>query len=290
MFTSTVLFAFMGFFARVASAGAHWTLVGAARALTGVAVAVAVARLRGVPVRVSDRRGIGVRSVFGTASMVLTFCALSSRSLSLGDTTTLLNLQPVFIAALSPWVLGERSSPRLAAGIALALAGVVMILRPAVLFGGATLGPDAARTAALAVTASLTSTVAMMTLRRIGQRESAEAIAIYFSLFAAVVFVALSVPHLHAPTARTAAFMAGAGLCAGLGQIAMTRAYALAPAAQVGSISYLGVVASALLGALALHEWPAPAALLGMAMVVTGGLLVVLRPATDKAVSPAAAG
>lgn len=289
MALSAALFAFMGFFARVASAGAHWSMVGATRAVTGALVAFAVARLRGAPTRIRDRRGLTLRSVFGTASMVLTFSALSSRALSLGDTSTLLNLQPVLLAALSPFVLGERSSPRLAAGLSLSLTGVVLVLRPAALFGGAPLGPEAARTAALAVTASVSSAFAMMSLRRIGPHEGAEAIALHFSLFAAAVFAALGIAHLRAPSAYGAACMAGAGLCAGLGQLAMTRAYALAPAAQVGSLSYLGVVVSALLGAVALHEWPSPIALAGMALVVLGGLVVVLRPSADER-APAAAG
>jgi drug/metabolite transporter (DMT)-like permease len=68
--------------------------------------------------------------------------------------------------------------------------------------------------------------------------------------------------------------MLASGTCAGLGQLAMTRAYALERAARVAGLAYLSVVVSALLGAAYLGEHPGPQALLGMALVICGGLVV----------------
>lgn len=282
MALSALLFALMGFFARLASSGVHWTLVGATRAAIGALVAIAVARARGARTRVDDRRGIWWRSIFGTASMACTFYALASPSLALGDTATLFNLSPVFIAGMSPIVLGERSGRRIALALPLSLAGAVLVLRPPFLFGGAHLGPEATRTALVAIAAAFTSACAMMMLRRIGQRESPEAIAIHFSVFAAVVFLLASMPFIKVPTPREAAYMTGAGLSAGFAQLAMTRAYALERAAHVGSIGYLGVVISALLGALALHEWPTLGATVGMLLVVAGGLVIAFSAARPR--------
>jgi drug/metabolite transporter (DMT)-like permease len=276
MAASALLFALMGFFARLASGGVHWTLIGCARAVVGLVVAIGVARARGAPLVVRDRRGIWLRSLFGTASMLCTFSALASRSLALGDTSTLLNLSPAFMAALSPLVLGERIGRRLMLALPTSLAGTVLILHPPFLFGGAHLGGDALRTALTAVAAALLSACAMMMLRRVGQREGAEAIAIHFSAFAAIVLFLLGIPHLAVPRWSDAAWMLAAGLCAGFAQLAMTRAYALEPAANVGSMGYLGVVVSALLGAIALHEWPTTSAIVGMGLVIAGGLTIVL--------------
>jgi drug/metabolite transporter (DMT)-like permease len=66
------------------------------------------------------------------------------------------------------------------------------------------------------------------------------------------------------------------GLCAGLAQLAVTRAYAVEHAARVSGLNYLAVVVSALLGAAFLGERPGPQAIAGMALVVAGGLVVVL--------------
>src|SRR4051794_19011848 len=66
MALSAVLFASMGFFARLASAHVSWTLVATSRAAIGAIIAVAVAKARGAKTTVDDRRGIWARSIFGT--------------------------------------------------------------------------------------------------------------------------------------------------------------------------------------------------------------------------------
>lgn len=294
MAAGAVLFALMNFFARLASDSASWATVGAARALVGAFVAIAVARVRGSSLRITDKRALLWRSVFGTGTMMATFYALSSRSLSLGDTVTLLNLTPVFLAVLAPIFLRERTSPMVALAIALALGGVVLVLHPSFSFqdvAGASPGPSAGVTAAVAVLASFVASIAMMLLRRVGQTETPEAIAAHYSLFAAAVLGLLALGDLRMPTGRDALAMVAAGICAGLGQIALTRAYSLERAARVSGIGYLSVVASALLGAAILHERPSAGALLGMALVVSGGLVVTFtRDKLTPGVSPRTGG
>ena len=276
MASAAVLFALMNFFARLASSSASWTTVGAARALMGALVALAVARLRGVSLVAKDRRAVFWRSLFGTLSMGATFYALSSRTLPLGDTVTLLSLTPVFLAVLAPFVLRERTSVGVAFALALSLVGVMLVLHPS--FGwhasAPSVGPSAAATAACAVSAAFLASIAMMMLRRMGQTESPEPIALHFSLFAGFTMAVLSLFDLRMPTLRDAGFMLLAGICAGFAQLAMTRAYALERAARVSGMGYLSVVASALLGAAVLGEYPTIGALAGMVLVVAGGLVV----------------
>jgi drug/metabolite transporter (DMT)-like permease len=282
MGVGATLFAFMNFFARLASSSAGWASVGAVRAIVGALVAIAIARARGVSLATTDRKAVFWRSVFGTSAMLTTFYALSSRTLALGDTVTLLNLMPVFLAVLAPIFLRERTTAGVAVGIALALAGVVLVVRPALLFGAEADaavqsglgGPTAAMTAAVAVLAALLASIAMMMLRRVGQTESAEAIAVHFSLFAAVTLTVVALFDLRVPSPRDAACMIAAGICAGFAQIAMTRAYALEQAARVSAMGYLAVVASAVLGAVVLGERPAGLAIGGMALVIAGGVVV----------------
>lgn len=287
MATAAVLFASMNFFARIATTSTSWTTVAAVRALVGAGVAVAVARVRGASLAVRDPRAMLVRSVLGTASMILTFYALSSRTLSLGDTVTLLNLTPVFLAILAPFVLRERTTLGVGLALALALGGVVLVLHPTFAFGDASgvPGPSAALTAASATAASFTASLAMMALRKLGRSETAESIAVHFSAFAAVTLGLLSLFDLRMPTPRDAAAMIAAGVCAGFAQLAMTRAYALERAARVSGMGYLSVVASAVLGAVVLHEEPAASAVLGMALVVIGGVLVTF--VRDDVAAPA---
>jgi drug/metabolite transporter (DMT)-like permease len=129
-------------------------------------------------------------------------------------------------------------------------------------------------TAAVAVLSALCAAVAMIMLRRVGQRESPEAIALHFSLVAAGIFAFFALADPRVPLGVDAVFMVIAGLAGGFAQLALTRAYSLDRAARVGAMGYLSVVASALLGAVALHERPHPLAIAGMALVVAGGLVV----------------
>jgi len=276
MAASAILFALMNFFARLASSSASWMTVGGVRALIGALVALAVARVRGTSLVANDRKAVFWRSLFGTAAMGTTFYALSSRTLPLGDTVTLLNLTPVFLAVLAPFVLREQTSAAVGVALLLSLGGVVLIVHPSFHWQGgtATRGPSAGVTAAVAVSAAFFASIAMMMLRRVGRTETPEAIAVHFSVFAGVVMTGLSLFDLRLPTARDAAFMVVAGVCAGFGQLALTRAYTLELAARVSGMGYLAVVASALLGAAVLGERPSLAAVFGMALVVAGGLVV----------------
>jgi drug/metabolite transporter (DMT)-like permease len=133
----------------------------------------------------------------------------------------------------------------------------------------------------IAVSAAFCSACAMITLRRMGPGENPEAIALHFSLAATVALLLLGVRELMLPSPRAATLMLAAGLCAGLAQLLMTRAYALERAARVSSMGYLSVVASALLGALALHERPTTQSVLGMGLVIAGGLAVVIAGLRD---------
>lgn len=276
MAASALLFALMNFFARLASSSASWMTVGGVRALIGALVALAVARLRGASLVANDRKAVFWRSLFGTAAMGTTFYALSSRTLPLGDTVTLLNLTPVFLAVLAPFVLRERTSAAVGVALLLSLGGVILIVHPSFNWqgGAATSGPSAGVTAAVAVSAAFFASIAMMMLRRVGKTETPEAIAVHFSVFAGVVMTGLSLFDLRLPTPRDAGFMVVAGVCAGFGQLALTRAYTLELAARVSGMGYLAVVASALLGAAVLGERPSLAAVVGMALVVSGGLVV----------------
>ena len=117
----------------------------------------------------------------------------------------------------------------------------------------------------------------MMMLRRVGQKESPEAIAFHFSVFATVIFTLLSLFDLRMPTFRDALFMLVAGVCAGIAQLSMTRAYSLENAARVSGMSYFSVVASAVLGLVVLDARPGPTATVGMILVIAGGVLVTMR-------------
>ena len=62
----------------------------------------------------------------------------------------------------------------------------------------------------------------------------------------------------------------------------MTRAYGLESAARIGAIGYLDVVLTVLGAVLLLKERPSTTQLVGSALVLSGGLLVVLGAVRDS--------
>ena len=283
MTVSSVGFALMNFFAHVASREVHWSLIVTTRALVGAAVAFTIARARGATLVIHDRRGLLLRSAFGTLSMFCTFFALASKALPLGDAVTLLNLQPVVLALLAPLLLGERSGRRVFVALPLCLAGVVLIVQPTFLFGHTALPPAALPAIFVSLLGAVSSGFAWIALRRIGPRESAEGVTFWFSLFAAASSLLVAVPHFAMPSIGAIAGMIAAGVCGGIAQIAVTRAHALEHTARLAGLAYFTVAVDATLGALALREWPSAIAAAGIALIVTGGLVVTLVSVREHA-------
>ncbi len=118
--------------------------------------------------------------------------------------------------------------------------------------------------------------VAMISIRRMANTEPATRIVFFFTTFS-VLFS--SVPLLWAwqtPSALTLITMMAAGMFATFGQLSLTRAYALAPAAQIGSLIYSAVVFSALWGWLIWGESLDRYLLIGTLLVATGSFLATL--------------
>lgn len=275
MVLGTVFFAWMNIFARLASHEAHWALVAFSRASVGALVAYSSARLRHATLKLRATPGMWARSVFGTCSMLATFYVLANQSLDLGDAVTLLSLTPVFMSLFAPIFLREPSGRGLLLGVALSTLGVFFVVRPGIFFGDhASYSSAALFSACVALFASVVSSFAMMMLRKISVSEAPESVSLHFSLTASSVTLVLALLFSRGVSLRTTLIMVLAGACAGLAQLAMTRAYSLAPAARVGVVGNLTVVLSALFGFLILNDRPSPWSLVGMGFVIGASVLV----------------
>lgn len=247
-----------------------WPMLALARALFGLGVALAVARARGGSLAVRDRATMWERSLFGSLGMLCTFYALTH--MPLGDATALLNTTPLWIAVLARVRMGERSSWRVKLALALAFAGVVLVERPGLAVGDLT--------GLVALAAGVFGAMAMVSLRRLAG-ERVDAVVVHFSAVASVITAALTAyavmrgarpPALAAPVAAGVVLM---GASASLGQLAMTRAYALDKAARVGAASFAQVLLAVLLDVAVFHRAPVAESVAGIALIVTGGAALV---------------
>ena len=270
MTLAQLAFAGMAIGARVGGTGVPWQEVCASRFLVGALTAYAVARSLGVSLRITRVREAWLRSAFGTLSAAGTFFVLASPSLAVGDAATLFATSPMFVAMLSPRLLGEAVNRALVLALVAGFGGIALVAGPSfsaangvVVAGGAT---------------AMSSALAMIWLRRIGPSESSEAIVFHFACIGTCVMVLASLPVWRTPGPKTALVLAATGLCGGLGQLAMTRAYSHDHAARVSALGYSGVVFTRTLGALFFGELPTAMQVLGSSLVIASGLTLSLGP------------
>ena len=269
MLLAAVAFALMNALAR-GMRHLPWPMLGFSRAALGLGLALALARLRGASLAIVDRRRMWLRSLAGSTGMLCTFYALTH--MPLADATALLNTTPLWIAGLAWIALRETISARVLAALVVAFVGVLLIERPGLHPGGLA--------GLVALGAGCAGAFAMINLRRLGA-ETPEAVVVHFSATATAILGALSLRWLVAHgvppmlSGRDAVGVLGMGAAATVGQLAITRAYALDKAARVGAAGWIQVLFALAIDAAVFGRRPEGSALVGIALLLTsGGLLI----------------
>ena len=212
-------------------------------------------------------RGHLARSLAGLAAMYCYFYSLGH--LHLGDATLFNYSSPVFIPLIARFWLREPIPAGLWAPIALGFIGLVCILKP----GADTFHP----VAFIALSAGVLTAAAMTGIRRLTHTEPAARIVFYFSLVSTLISAVPMSRAWTTPPPQSWLMLLAVGVLATGAQLLMTRAYAQAPAAQIGPFSYSTVVFAAVAGWLGWGERPDLLSLAGMALVMLAGALIIRR-------------
>ena len=207
------------------------------------------------------------RALFGLTAMYCFFYALGK--LPLADAVLLNYTAPLFTPLIAVVWLHERVPSNVRWAIAVGFVGVLLILKPGHdLFSAATL---------VGLASGVFAALAMTSIRRMARTESALRIVFYFAVMATAVS---AVPLLWAWRAVAWAELiplAGLGVLASIGQLFLTKAYTLAPAARVGALTYATVVFAAALGWLLWGETLDIFSLGGARVVGIGGAMAMRR-------------
>lgn len=216
-----------------------------------------------------------LRGLFGSTALICFYAAVVH--LPLAEATVIQQTSPLYTALLAAWLLRERLEPRVLVSIAICFAGVLAIARPESLFG-AGVAPDFPwQFAFVAVLGAALSSLAYVTVRRLGQRHPPLLVVFFFP----VVTVPLSAPFALtawvAPGAVGWLLLAAIGVVTQFGQIALTKGLAREPAGRATTVGYLQIAFATLFGAVVFDALPDAASWLGMALIL-GGLLFGVRP------------
>ena len=252
--------------ARAGAAEMPWAEFAAVRFFGGAVVAIVAARSRGKSLRIGDHKNAWLRSLFGTGGAVCLFHALGTRHIAVGDATVLYATTPLWVALLSGPMLRERVGLPVWAGIAVGFAGVAVLLQAGIAWRNPT--------ALLVLIGAFSYALALLRLRRLSGHETSEAIALQMSLTAGVILFLIALPSIRPVPAAAYLPLAAGALAGGLGQVAVGRAYAQAPAARMSALTYSGVLFTYVMEAVMFHRGPGLVQAGGAVLVVLGGVLV----------------
>ena len=226
--------------------------------------------------RTVDPMGHVWRGVVGTMAMGCFFAGLAI--LPLYEVKAIQYAMPLFVVILAAILLGERIRLVRISAVAFGMAGVLMILWPRLTaFGLDGVDPRLAVGALIVLTGSVCGATAQIFIRKLVRTEETSSIVFWFSLTATVLSL-LTLPFgWTVPGGEALACLVGSGLIGGVGQILLTSAYRYADAGIVAPFEYASMLFAVAIGWAVFDEVPTVEMLAGAALVIAGGLAIVLR-------------
>lgn len=220
-----------------------------------------------------------LRGLAGLGAMYCFFFAIGR--MRLADAVLLNYSLPLFVPFIESGWLGEPFPRRLWRGIGIGFLGLLLILKP-----GLSMFQPAALVGLLA---AVLAALAQVGVRRLTRTEPVTRIVFYFGVVSTLVSAPPALLSWTTPSRALLPALLLLGLTATLAQLFMTRAYAHAPAAQVGPFIYSSVVFAGGFDWLLFSRLPDAITLAGAALVCFAGILT-LRLAGPTAPEPEPAG
>jgi drug/metabolite transporter (DMT)-like permease len=226
-----------------------------------------------------EKRGLLVlRGIVGFTALSCFYHSIVH--LPLADATVIQYTNPVFAGLLAVPFLGERLRRREVVSVLVSMAGVVLVMRPPILFGhGGALDP---LTVGIGLLGALCSATAYVTVRKLGATEHPSVIVFYFAAVSVVAAVPTGLPGAVWPTPSEWLVMLGIGVSTQLGQMSITHGLRLERAGRATATGYLQIVFAALWGVLFFGELPDWGTFLGAALIVGSTLALARRASTPR--------
>jgi drug/metabolite transporter (DMT)-like permease len=193
---------------------------------------------------------------------------LAVKALPLADVMTYWLAAPIYVAALSPLLLGEQVGWRRWTAIVVGFCGVLIALEPS----AATLTPSAL----ICIVGSLLFGLILLTGRML--RGTPDTVLVFWHLAGSAVAGAITAPFGWVqPSAFHFVLLGVLGVVAMLAHFCVNRALKLADAAVTAPAQYTLLVWAILFGWMVFGDVPRPAVLIGAAIIVASGLYIALR-------------
>jgi drug/metabolite transporter (DMT)-like permease len=228
------------------------------------------------------RKGIGAvrtqryfghlyRSAFGFISFLGFVYALPR--LDLADVTALSFTTPLWSLLLAVLFLGEPVRPSRWLATVLGFGGVLLVARPTSQLQPAVL---------IALASALFSSLAMMKVKQLSLTEPPDRISFYFLLNGMLFAAPLALPVWRMPDLPQLLLLAVIGGISCLGQLCLSRGYALGQFSKMAPMDFFRLPLAVLLGFALFAELPDLPAFAGMAIIVAASLFILLSRAKPR--------
>lgn len=211
-----------------------------------------------------------IRGGLMLASTLVFFSVL--KLMPLAQATALNFCAPLFVVALSPWLLGERpgrlSSIVRWAGVLIGFAGMLVVVRP-----GGELTPLGV---SLGLASAMLFALLQMLTRHIAAHDAPMTTLIQSGITGACL-TTLLVPFFWfeaMPQPAQCALLLSAGITGSIGHYFVIRAFQYADASFLSPFLYLQILSATIVGYLAFNQLPDWTTALGIAVICAGGLCV----------------
>lgn len=274
MLGSALGFSLMSLFVKLASAEFPTMELVFARSAFMAALTAGALRHAGLSLWGTDRTTLALRGAVGATALSLFYFGIGR--LPLGDAVTVQYTAPVWTALTAALLLGERLRPVIFLGALLSLAGVVLVARPAALFGAGATEIDGLGVAAVA-TAAVLSGLAYTFVRKLRTTDRPMTIIFYLSWIGMVGSLPFALGGWVWPSPTGWLLLLAIGLATHAGQVGLTKGMALLEAGTASAIGYVQVVLAFVWGIAFLGDPINALSLTGAAVIVSSVLLVVRR-------------
>lgn len=212
---------------------------------------------------------IGVATVLFFTSLVF---------LGIAEAIAVFFVEPLILTVLSALVLGETIGWRRITAVLIGFIGAVLVIRP----NFAQVGWPAA----LPLATAACFAVYLLLTKILSEREhpltlhlwaGLSGMAVLSALLAAGAAIGWDAVAPRAPTLAQWGVLAALGLVATVGHFLVVMAFRRAPASQLAPLQYLEIVSAGLLGWLVFGEVMDTMSLIGVAIIIGSGLVVIRR-------------
>ena len=216
-----------------------------------------------------------LRVVAATLDTILFYAAVVH--LPLADVMSFYMAGPIYVAALSHLLLGEKVGWRRWMAILIGFCGVLIILRPS--------SAALSLSSLYALVGSLSFALSIILNRRL-RGTSDTTLVTWQTIGAGIVGGALAIGDWRSPSATDLGAMLLLGVVSGSAHLMITRALKLAPASTLAPLHYTLLLWAVVFGFVFFDALPEPRVLIGAGIVVLAGLFIFHRQKVKDTVPP----